>query len=50
MARNGPIDVYFGLRAAHNLYEHWDIIKDIRKHGAVYADGEPVLQNGVFLM
>jgi aminopeptidase len=29
---------------------HWDIIKDIRKDGAVYVDGEPVLQNGVFLM
>lgn len=29
---------------------HWDIIKDTRKHGAVYADGKPVLQNGVFLM
>jgi len=43
-------DVYFGLRGAHNLYGHWDIIKDIRKHGAVYVDGEPVLQNGVFLM
>jgi aminopeptidase len=29
---------------------HWDIIKDIRKHGTVYADSQPVLQNGVFLM
>ena len=29
---------------------HWDIIKDTRKNGTVYADGEPVLQNGVFLM
>lgn len=29
---------------------HWDIIKDTRQRGAVYADGEPVLQNGVFLM
>jgi aminopeptidase len=29
---------------------HWDIIKDIRREGTVYADGRPVLQNGVFLM
>jgi aminopeptidase len=29
---------------------HWDIIKDTRKNGTVYADGEPVLQNGTFLM
>lgn len=29
---------------------HWDIIKDIRKEGTVYADGQPVLQNGIFLM
>jgi len=29
---------------------HWDIIKDIRQQGAVYVDGQPVLQNGAFLM
>ncbi len=29
---------------------HWDLIKDTRKHGAVYADGKPVLENGIFLM
>lgn len=29
---------------------HWDIIKDTRQHGAVYADDKPVLQDGVFLM
>ena len=29
---------------------HWDIIKDMRQEGAVYADAKPVLQNGVFLM
>jgi len=29
---------------------HWDIIKDIRKEGCVYADGRPVLQNGVFTL
>lgn len=29
---------------------HWDIIKDTRFGGTVYADGEPVLQDGVFLM
>jgi aminopeptidase len=29
---------------------HWDIIKDIRREGTVFADGRPVLQNGVFLM
>jgi aminopeptidase len=29
---------------------HWDIIKDMRQKGAVYADGKPVLQSGVFLM
>jgi len=28
---------------------HWDIIKDIRKTGTVYADGKPVLENGAFL-
>jgi aminopeptidase len=25
---------------------HWDIIKDTRREGAVFADGEPVLRNG----
>ncbi len=29
---------------------HWDIIKDIRAGGAVYIDGEPVLQNGAFTL
>ena len=29
---------------------HWDIIKDIRKDGAVYVDGQTVLQNGVFYL
>jgi len=29
---------------------HWDIIKDTRTDGTVYADGKPVLQNGEFLM
>ena len=29
---------------------HWDIIKDIRGEGTVYADDRPVLQNGVFLL
>jgi len=29
---------------------HWDIVKDTRREGTVYADGEPILQNGVFLM
>ena len=29
---------------------HWDIIKDIRRGGAVYVDGQPVLENGVFLI
>ncbi len=29
---------------------HWDIIKDVRSEGTVYADGRPVLQNGVFLL
>jgi aminopeptidase len=28
---------------------HWDIIKDIRKDGCVYVDGEAVLQNGKFV-
>ncbi len=29
---------------------HWDIVKDIRTDGAVFVDGKPVLQNGVFLL
>jgi aminopeptidase len=29
---------------------HWDIIKDIRKDGCVYVDGEAVLQNGKFFL
>ncbi len=29
---------------------HWDIVKDIRRDGAVYVDGQAVLQNGVFLL
>ena len=29
---------------------HWDIVKDMRQQGTVYADGKPVLQNGVFLI
>jgi len=29
---------------------HWDIIKDIRGEGTVYADDRPVLQNGIFLL
>ena len=29
---------------------HWDIVKDIRAEGAVYLDGEPVLEKGKFLM
>jgi aminopeptidase len=29
---------------------HWDIIKDLRSSGTVYADGQPLLQNGVFLL
>jgi aminopeptidase len=28
---------------------HWDIIKDVRSEGAVYADGQAVLENGRFL-
>lgn len=26
---------------------HWDIVKDLRTEGAVYLDGQPVLENGV---
>ncbi len=29
---------------------HWDIIKDLRKQGAVYLDGAKVLENGKFLV
>lgn len=28
---------------------HWDIIKDVRTEGTVYADGQAVLENGRFL-
>jgi aminopeptidase len=28
---------------------HWDIIKDLREQGAIYLDGEKVMENGVFL-
>lgn len=26
---------------------HWDIVKDLRTEGAVYLDGQPVLENGI---
>lgn len=29
---------------------HWDIIKDIRREGAVYVDGQVVLENGRFFL
>lgn len=29
---------------------HWDIIKDTRREGAIYLDGEKVFENGVFLI
>lgn len=29
---------------------HWDIIKDTRQEGAVYLDGQPVLENGELLI
>ena len=29
---------------------HWDIIKDLRAEGTVYADGKPVFERGVFLI
>ncbi len=29
---------------------HWDIVKDIRRDGAVYVDDQPVLKNGQFLL
>jgi aminopeptidase len=29
---------------------HWDIIKDIRKEGGVFVDGQAVLQNGTFFL
>lgn len=28
---------------------HWDIVKDLRREGAVYLDGRPVLEAGKFL-
>jgi aminopeptidase len=29
---------------------HWDIVKDIRRDGAVFVDDRPVLKNGEFLL
>ena len=29
---------------------HWDIVKDLRKEGAIYLDGKLVLENGKFLI
>ncbi len=29
---------------------HWDIVKDIRKEGCVYVDGQAILQSGTFLL
>ena len=29
---------------------HWDLVKDLRRDGAVYADGLPVLQDGKLLI
>jgi aminopeptidase len=28
---------------------HWDILKDMRKGGEIYADGKPFYKNGRFL-
>lgn len=28
---------------------HWDIIKDLRKEGAIYLDGKKIMENGLFL-
>ncbi|MFZ3073387.1 MAG: aminopeptidase, partial [Thermodesulfobacteriota bacterium] len=29
---------------------HWDMIKDLRRNGAIYIDGKPVQRNGRFLI
>jgi aminopeptidase len=29
---------------------HWDIVKDIRREGAVHLDGQPIFENGKFLL
>jgi len=29
---------------------HWDMVKDLRKHGQIYVDGKLVQQNGEFLI
>jgi hypothetical protein len=29
---------------------HWDLIKDTRREGAIYLDGEKVFENGVFMI
>ena len=29
---------------------HWDIVKDIRRHGTVFVDEVPVLEDGRFLL
>ena len=37
-----------GGRTTSAIY--WDIVKDIRKEGAVLVDGRPVLEKGKFLL
>lgn len=39
---------YPGSGGTNQSAIHWDIIKDIREDGAVYVDGEIVLQDGEF--
>jgi aminopeptidase len=29
---------------------HWDIIKDLRREGAMYLDGEVIMEQGIFLL
>jgi len=29
---------------------HWDILKDMKKHGEIYADGKLFYKNGMFLI
>jgi len=39
-----------GTRGRNNSAIHWDLVKDMRTEGRIYADGELFYENGTFLI
>ena len=39
-----------GTRGRNNSAIHWDLVKDMRAEGRIYADGELFYENGTFLI